>query len=336
MRALAVLLLTVTPALAEGDLNIYTWGEYTTPDLVAKFEVETGTKINIDTFDSMETMIAKLRSGATGYDILVVGDATMQVLIAEGMLEKVDVFAMPNFANVDERWRGVYWDPKREYSAPWAWGSTGVVVDTAVVKGDYSSLAVLFAPGDEVKGRINMLRDMNDVINMAERYLGVPRCNENPEDMKRVLELLETQKDWVKSYDSEFKEPLVSGEAVVSMGWNGYAMRAREERPTLQYVYPKEGYTGWMDNLAVAKGVPNLDNAKAFLNFMMAPENAAMVTTYARYGNGIKGSEAFIDPALANAPEITPPADAPAPEFIPTCSPEATALVDKVWTKLMN
>lgn len=120
------------------------------------------------------------------------------------------------------------------------------------------------------------------------------------------------------------------------MGWNGYAMRAREERPTLQYVYPKEGYTGWMDNLAVAKGAPNLDNAKAFLNFMMAPENAAMVTTYARYGNGIKGSEAFIDPALANAPEITPPADAPAPEFIPTCSPEATALVDKVWTKLMN
>ena len=49
-----------------------------------------------------------------------------------------------------------------------------------------------------------------------------------------------------------------------------------------------------------------------------------------------RGSEAFIEPALAAAPEINPPADAPAPEFIPTCSPEATALIDKVWTKLMN
>ena len=62
----------------------------------------------------------------------------------------------------------MYWDPKRKYSAPWAWGSTAFAVDTAVVTGDYSSLAVLFDPAEEVKGRINMLRDMNDVINMAD------------------------------------------------------------------------------------------------------------------------------------------------------------------------
>jgi spermidine/putrescine transport system substrate-binding protein len=91
-----------------------------------------------------------------------------------------------------------------------------------------------------------------------------------------------------------------------------------------------------MDNLAVAKGAPNLDNAKAFINFAMAPENTAMITTYARYSNGIKGSEAFIEPALAAAPEVTPPADAPASEFVPTCSPEAAALTDRVWAKLMN
>ena len=182
MRVLALLLLTAAPALAEGDLFIYTWGEYTPPDLVAKFEAEFGVKVHIDSYDSMETMIAKLRAGGAGYDIIVPGDATMQVLIAEGMVEKIDVFAMPNFANVDDRWREVYWDPKREYSAPWAWGSTAFAVDTAVVTGDTSSLAVLFEPAEEVKGRINMLRDMNDVINMAERYLGVPRCSDNPDD----------------------------------------------------------------------------------------------------------------------------------------------------------
>jgi spermidine/putrescine transport system substrate-binding protein len=154
--------------------------------------------------------------------------------------------------------------------------------------------------------------------------------------MKRVLELLETQKEWVKSYDSETKEILVSGEAVVSMNWNCYAMRARDRKPSVTYIYPKEGYTGRMDNIAVAKGTPNLDNAKAWVNFDMHPEIAAMITNYARYSNGIKGSAAFIEPALAAAPKINPPADAPAPEFIPTCSPEATALIDKVWTKLMN
>jgi spermidine/putrescine transport system substrate-binding protein len=131
MRALAVLLMTAAPALAEGDLFIYTWGEYTPPDLVAKFEAEFGVKVHIDSYDSMETMIAKLRAGGAGYDIIVPGDATMQVLIAEDMVEKIDVFAMPNFTHVDDKWREVYWDPKREYSAPWAWGSTAFAVDTA-------------------------------------------------------------------------------------------------------------------------------------------------------------------------------------------------------------
>lgn len=324
------------PALAAGDLFIYTWGEYTPPDLVAKFEKEFDVKVHIDTFDSMETMLAKLRSGAGGYDIVVAGDATVQVMIAEGMIEKIDVNAMPNYGNVDDKWKDVYWDKGRSYSAPWAWGSTALIVDTAQVTGDLNTLDVLFNPAENVKGKINMLRDVNDVINMAQRYLGLPRCNENPEDMKKVLELLQTQKEWVKSYNSEFKEPMVSGEAIVSMGWNGYSMRAREEKPTLAYVYPKEGYTGWMDNLTVPKGAPDLDNAKAFVNFMMAPENAAMVSNYARYSNGIKGSEAFMDAGLSDAPELTPPADAPAPEFIPTCSPESVKLYDRVWTKLLN
>lgn len=341
MKLKTILLATVAlgcaaPALAEGDLFIYTWGEYTPPDLVTKFEKEQGVKVHIDTFDSMETMLAKLRSGAGGYDIVVAGDATVQVMIAEDMIEKIDTNAMPNYANVDDKWKDVYWDAGRSYSAPWAWGSTALIVDTAQVTGDINTLDVLFNPAENVKGKINMLRDVNDVINMAQRYLGVPRCNESPEDMKKVLELLVTQKEWVKSYNSEFKEPMVSGEAIVSMGWNGYSMRAREEKPTLAYVYPKEGYTGWMDNLTVPKGAPDLDNAKAFVNFMMAPENAAMVSNYARYSNGIKGSEAFMDAGLSDAPELTPPADAPAPEFIPTCSPESVKLYDRVWTKLLN
>lgn len=121
MRLIAALLLTaatVTTAHAKGDLLIYTWGEYTPPDLVAKFEKEFVVKVHIDNYDSMETMISKLRADGAGYDLIVPGDATMQVLIAEGVVEKIEHNAMPNYANVDDRWKDVYWDPKRAYSAP--------------------------------------------------------------------------------------------------------------------------------------------------------------------------------------------------------------------------
>ncbi len=87
-----------------------------------------------------------------------------------------------------------------------------------------------------------------------------------------------------------------------------------------------------MDNVAVLKVAPKLDNDKAWVNFIRDPKDAAMITNFARYSNGIMGSEAFIEPALAAAAEINPPADAPAPESLPTCSPAAPALIDKVWT----
>lgn len=323
-------------AFAAGDLFIYTWGEYTPPEMVEKFEKTYGVKVHIDTYDSMETMLAKLKSGAGGYDIIVPGHDTMTILIGEKLLEPINVAAMPNYQHVDEMWRDVFWDKGRLYSAPWAWGSTGLAVDRDIVKGDDTSLKILFEPDDAVKGKINMLRDVNDVINMALRYLGKPRCNDNPEDLKAVLDLLSTQKQFVKSYNSETKELLVSGEAAVSMSWNGYAMRARDERPSIEYIYPKEGYTGWMDNVAVPKGAPDIENAKLWINFIMDPKNAAMITNYARYANGIKGSEAFVDKALAGAPELSPPESAPAPEFLTACTPAVTKLYDRVWTKLLR
>ncbi len=326
----------MSPALSAGKLNIYNWGEYTPPEMITKFEKTYDVKVSIDTYDSMETMLAKLKSGAGDYDIIVPGDGMVAILIREGLLHQIDTFKMDNYKNVAEKWRDVYWDKGRKYSAPWAWGSTSFVVDTNIVKGDYHTLKVLFDPDDTVKGKINMLRDVNDVINMGLRYLNLPRCNENPEDLKKLLALLLKQKDSLLSYNSETKELLVSGEATVSMSWNGYAMRSRKEKPSLAYVYPKEGFTGWMDNLAVPKGASNLKNAKLFVNFMMDPANAAMITTYANYSNGIMGSDAFYDPSLAAAPELNPPASAPAPEFVPDCGPKVTKLYDRVWTKLLR
>ncbi|MCP4982041.1 MAG: extracellular solute-binding protein, partial [Gammaproteobacteria bacterium] len=235
-QLLAAIILAATTvfssaAMAAGDLNIYNWGEYTPPQMIEKFEKMYDVKVRIDTYDSMETMLAKLKSGAGDYDIIVPGDGMVAILIREGLLQQIDAYKMENYKNVAEKWRDVYWDEGRKYSAPWAWGSTSFVVDTDIIKSDYNTLKVLFEPDDAVKGKINMLRDLNDVINMGLRYLGLPRCNENPEDLKKLLALLLRQKESLLSYNSETKELLVSGEAAVSMSWNGYAMRSRAEKP---------------------------------------------------------------------------------------------------------
>lgn len=321
-------------AWAEGELNIYNWGNYTNPELIEKFEKEFDIKVNLDAYDSNEIMLAKVKEGNTGYDIVVPSDSTVAIMIEQGLLAEVKPNEMEHFDNMDPKWVDVYWDPGRNYTVPWQWGTTAFTVDTEVYGGDINTLALLFEPPEELSGRINMLNDMPEVINAALRYRGYDRCNSNKEELRDVTELLMQAKDHWRTMDYATIEKLTSNDVDLSQTWNGAAMRARAQRDTLEYAYPKEGFTGWMDNAAVLKDAPNMENAKLFMDYIMIPENAAMISNFARYANGISGSEEFLVEDMRTAPEIVMPDDAPAPDFVKPCPQEVTDLYNRIWTKL--
>ena len=336
LAAAAVSILVAVPARADGELHIYNWGNYTNPKLIEKFETAHNVKVTLDSYDSNETMLAKVQAGGTGYDIVVPGDYMVDIMIKEGLLAETMPNQMENFKNVDPRWVDVYWDKGRNYSVPWQWGTTGFTINTAKYSGDINTLAILFDPPQELCGRINMLTDMNDVINAGLRYLDLPRCNSNPDDLRKVNELLINSKKCWRTFSYDTVQILTSGDVDVSQQWNGASMRVREQIPTMAYSYPKEGFTGWMDNVAVLKDAPNMENAKLFQNFVMDPENAALISDFAKYANGIAGSEKFMPKEFAEAPEIKMPADAPAPDFVPPCSQEVNDTYNKIWTNLMK
>ncbi len=324
-------------AEAAGKLNIYNWFDYLPQELIDKFSKEYEVEVTLDTYDSNETLLARLKAGVTGYDVAVPGDYMVKILIEEGLLERSEPNKLPNFENVDPAWIDVYWDPGRNYSIPYQWGTTSFMVDTEVYDGDIDTLAILFDPPKELSGRINMLKDVNDVLNAGLRYLGFPRCNDDPGQLKALNDLLlGAKKHWLGFNSDGAKEVLVSGDAAAGMIWNGYGLRARLEKPSLKYAYPREGFTGWMDNIVVLKDAPNYDNALLFMNFMMEPENAAALSNFARYASGIEGVEPWLDPILAEAPELNPPADAPQPEFVPPCPPEVVRFYDRIWTNLLK
>ena len=322
---------------AGGELHIYNWGNYTNPDLITKFEAEHNIKVTLDAYDSNETMLAKVKAGGHGYDIVVPGDYMVAIMIEEGMLEETRPDQMSNFQNVDEQWKDVYWDPGRHYSVPWQWGTTSFAVDTAKYSGDINTLAILFDPPEELCGRINMLLDVNDVLNAGLRYLDYPRCNSNPDQLRELNDMLVEAKECWRTMSYDTIALMTAGDVDVTQQWNGAAMRVRlSDVPTAAYAYPKEGFTGWMDNVVVLKGAANVENAKLFQDFIMDPENAALISDFAKYANGIAGSEAFLDAEFAAAPEITLPEGAPAPEFVPPCGADVAALYDKIWTNLQK
>ncbi|RVB45501.1 putrescine/spermidine ABC transporter substrate-binding protein, partial [Mesorhizobium sp. M7A.F.Ca.CA.004.05.1.1] len=99
----------------------------------------------------------------------------------------------------------------------------------------------------------------------------------------------------------------------------------------------KEGFPFFMDSVAILKDAKNVDNAKLFMNFIMDPENAAMISAFAKYANGIKGSQAFLPADMKDAPElVVPPELEKAGEFLTPCSPEVQQLYTRIWTDVQK
>ena len=335
--AAATLALFATSAHAAGELKLYNWSDYMPQGLIDKFAKQYDVKVTQDSYDSNETLLSKLKSGVKGYDLAVPGDYMVAIMIKEGLLEKVEPNQFSNFPKVKKDLINVYFDDGRHYSIPYQFGTTSFMVDTTVYKGDINTLAILFDTPDELKGKVNMFRDVNDVINAGLRYLGYPVCNSNKEQLSKVNDLLlKAKPNWLSIASDGSREMLISGDAAAGMIWNGMGLRARTEKASLQFAYPKEGMTAWADNMVVLKDAPNLENAKLFMNFMLEPENAAALTNFASYSAGVEGTEPFLDKKFVGALEMNPPAGAPKPEFVPPCDPEVVKLYDRLWTNLLK
>lgn len=317
-----------------GSLNLYNWTDYISPELLKRFESETGITVNLDNFDSNETMLSKLQAGGANYDVVVPSDYMVAQMIELGLLQEMDFASFPNGGNIKPNFMDVYFDPGRVYSSPYMYGTTGVAYDPTKTGGELTSWTDFFDADSPVAGKIGTLNDQIEVVHAALRAVGSQPCSTDRADYVKVEELLNTWKPSVAVINSDGVIGRIgSGEQDMHMMWNGAFTRAEADRPELEYLYPIEGLNLWSDNFAVPVGAQNVDNAKIFINWMMDPANIGEATNFVGYDNGITGSDVYMDEALANNPAVIIPA-----EFVdravptPGCSIEALDLYDQVWT----
>ena len=184
--ATTALLGSALGALADGQLNLYNWGNYTSPELIQKFTDQTGIAVTITDYDSNTTALTKVEAGGSGFDLVVPSANYIPVFLRKGLIAELDHSRIPNIGNIAAEWKDVPWDPGRTHSVPWQWGSVGIAVNTSVYSGDVNTSELFMDPPPELVGKINVVPEMTDVINMAIFNLGGEACTEDLVLLKKV------------------------------------------------------------------------------------------------------------------------------------------------------
>jgi len=330
-----VLFTSAGVARSDGELNIYNWGNYTSPEMIKRFEETFKVKVILTDFDSNDTAIAKIQQGGHGFDMIVPSQNYVPMMIEKGLLLETRPDQMENFKNVEKDAVDVEFDPGRHYTVPWGYSLVGLGVNTDVYKGDINTWAIIFDTPDELKGKVNVAPEMNDVIDAAIFYNGGTKCTEDIEILKKVRDTLVNAKaNWI-AMDYSTIEKMVKGDFSATLTWNGTVLRQRLRNAAIHYGYPKEGFTWSSDNLAVLKDAKNVENAKLFQNFMMDPQNAAENSAFHGFSTGISGVDAFLPESMKGAPELNTPEEFKKISVASKACPQsAQEMYTKIWTEV--
>ncbi|NJO82070.1 MAG: spermidine/putrescine ABC transporter substrate-binding protein [Blastochloris sp.] len=282
-----------TTAELADELYFYNWSDYIDPSILEDFESEFGVRVILDTYDSNEDMIAKVRAGNSGYDIVVPSDYAVQILAAENLGAPIDRSLLPNLSNLDPGLLNQYFDEGNQISVPYVYGITGIAYNTEVFPDGIDSWSALFDTAilEQHSGQFSMLDDERETPGAALKFLGESLNATDPAVLQQAQDLLIAQKDYLAAYNSsDVNRKLASGEYVMAHAWSGMAMQARNGlgdefsgNPNIAFVMPQEGGMIWMDNLVVLADSPNAYTAHVFINYLMRPEVAARNTEYIGY-----------------------------------------------------
>lgn len=304
--------LNTTQGFSSGDvLSVYNWGDYIDPDLIKKFEKETGIKVIFETFDSNEAMLTKISQGGNVYDVTVPSEYAISKMMEEDLLIPLDHSQIPNLQNIDERFMDLSFDEGNQYSLPYFWGTVGIVYNHKML-GDriLTSWNDLWDPA--FKNQMFLVDGAREVIGMGLNSLHYSLNETNESKLIEAKEKLDELVPNVKAIiGDEIKMLMANEEAAIAVVWSGDASEILSENENLDYVVPEEGSNLWFDNMVIPKTAKNIEGAHQFINFMLDPENAAQNTDYVGYATPNKAAYELLDEEVISderfypTPELT-------------------------------
>ncbi|MCK6264993.1 extracellular solute-binding protein [Vibrio sp. ZSDE26] len=296
------------PTLAnDKELYFYNWSEYIPNEVLENFTKETGIKVIYSTYESNESMYAKLKTQGSGYDLVVPSTYFVSKMHKEDMLQEIDKNKLSHFSDLDPNYLDKPFDPNNTYSIPYIWGATGIGVNSDMLDG--SSLSNWGDFWDSKwEGQLMLMDDSREVFHIALSKLGYSPNTTDPKEIEEGYQELRKLMPNVLVFNSDFPaNPYLAGEVSLGMLWNGSAYMARQEGASIDIIWPEKGAIFWMDSLAIPSGAKNIDAAHQMIDFLLRPENAAKIALEIGYPTPVKTAYPLLPEEFANDTNIFPP-----------------------------
>jgi len=316
-------------------LSVYNFGEYIDLAVLDEFKRRTGIEVVYETYSTNEEMLAKLKAGGNSYDVIFPSAYMLEVLIAERMVSPLDHSKLPNYANIDPMFKGLSCDPEDKYSAPYFWGTVGILYNSEKVDEPVDSWWALH--NLKYYGKVIMFDSMRDTIGLTLKMLGYSMNSVNPAEIEEAKQVLIRQKPMVRSYEIDaYKDSLLSGDAVMSMAWSGDAFMIMSEDPRFKYVIPKEGTGVWVDYMAIPADSKNKDAAHKFIDFMLSAEIGLKNTEAVGYSTPNNAVKQLLPEEVRNNTAAYPTGNVFEGSEFGIDLKEATELYDQAWTEIKS
>lgn len=288
------------------ELHVYSWGDFLSPSVVERFEEEFHCKVVLDTYDSNEAMYAKLKAGASGYDIIFPSGYILEIMEDQQMVKALDSEKLPNLRYLDLEYLALVNAADYESGVPYAITFSGIAYRKDKTTAIPSSWAV-FSDG-RLRGRMTMLNDVREALGAALKFRGFSLNTTSKTEIDAAVEqLLEWKKNLAKFESEQYKNGIASAEYLVVQGYSGDVMQIMKEDPDVGFLLPQEGSIFSCDYAAIPQDAPASDLAHAFINFLLKPDMAAANMEFTYYRSPNTEAYTFLDRTLLENPALFPP-----------------------------
>lgn len=330
-----VLLFSLAVHAEEKVLNVYNWSGYMPDEVLAQFTKETGIRVNYATYDSNETMYAKLKANPNiGYDIVVPSTYFIDRMRKQHMLQKIDKAKISNFKNLNPALLNKEYDPHNQYSIPYFWSTTGIIVNKKYYPVDsIQSWSDFWKP--QYRDQLLLLDDVREVFSVALIVLGYSPNDTNPEHIKQAYLKLKELMPNVKIFNDEgVKSIYIDEDLTLGMGWNGDIYLANQENPNIQFVYPKDGFIISIDSMAIPVGAKHLESVYKFINFVLRPDIAKKISLGTGYSSPNQAAMKLMPKEILDNPIMNPNPEILKRSIVQTDVGDANAIYEKYWELL--